>query len=581
MPAIDQILTERFQAAIVRAFGGEHAGVDPLIRPSANVKFGDYQANVAMGLAKKLKRKPRDVAGEIVAALDLDGVCDGIEIAGPGFVNLTLAGSYLVDAVHRLAADASLGIVPASDPVTVVVDYSSPNVAKDMHVGHLRSTVIGDCICRVLGCLGHRVIRQNHLGDWGTQFGMLIEMLILQGEGAGRDDSVSDLESFYRQAKEKFDADEAFAERSRQRVVALQSGDEQTRALWRRLVDVSQSHFQKIYQRLGVLLEPEDVRPESAYNDDLSATVEALDGAGQLHESRGARVVYPEGFTDREDEPMAVIVQKTDGGYLYATTDLAAARYRMDVLGASRVVYVIGAPQAQHMAMVFQILRQCGWAPDETRLEHVAFGSMLGSDRKPFRTRAGGTVKLVELLDQAAQRAGSVLAEKNADIPEGQRAAIAECVGIGALKYADLSSDRIKDYVFDWDRMLAMEGNTAPYLINAYVRIRSIFRKGGVDPSALARQPVELSAPAERALAVSLLQLPGVIDSVAQSLEPHRLCTYLYELASQFHQFYEQCPVLTADSEAQRDSRVVLCDLVARSLATGLDLLGIQVVEQM
>ncbi len=579
------LLAQRFQAAVGKAVGDEHASANPQVRPANNPKFGDYQANLAMGLAKQLGQKPRDLAQKIVDALDVSGLCEKVEIAGPGFINLYLSEAFIDRQVAAMTSDADrLGVAPADPPRTVVVDYSGPNVAKEMHVGHLRSTVIGDCIARTLDFQGHRVIRQNHLGDWGTQFGMLIEHLIESVSPeklASASFEIGDLNAFYQQAKKKFDQDTGFADRARARVVALQGGDKQTHKLWQALYNKSVEHFDAAYSRMGVLLTDDDIHGESFYNPKLPAVIEGLKKANTLKESQGAKVVFPDGFVDREGEPQPIIVQKSDGGYLYATTDLAAARYRIDELGADRVIYVTDARQSQHFAMVFATLRQVGWASQQVQLDHVPFGTVLGKDHKPFKTREGGTVKLIDLLDEAQRRAVEVVKQKNPDLSTDRCEQIAHAIGIGALKYADLSSDRIKDYVFDWDRMLSFEGNTAPYLQNAFVRIRSIFRKGEIAPGSLADAAIAIRQPTERALAVKLLQLPEVIEAVAQSLEPHRLCTYLYELASAFHQFYEKCSVLNAADEPTKHSRLALCELTARTLEKGLGLLGIGVVEQM
>ena len=580
MPDVEAILNERFRHALDAAFGADAADADPQVRPSTNPRFGDYQANVAMGLGRRMKRPPADVAAAIVEQLQLADVCERVERAGPGFINLHLAPDFLARQLARLAADPGLGIAEADPAQTVVVDYSSPNVAKEMHVGHLRSSIIGDAIVRVLSAQGHRVIRQNHLGDWGTQFGMLIEHMLATGADDA-DRPVGDLNELYRAARQRFDGDAAFADQARRRVVALQGGDGVTLALWRRLVEASRHHFQGIYDRLGLRLTEDDVRGESFYNPMLPEVAADLERLGALEHSEGADVVFPSGFTDREGMPLPLIVRKRDGGYPYAATDLAAGRYRTATLGADRIVYVTGAPQAQHFAMVFAVLRRVGWAPPRVRLDHVAFGTVLGPDRRPFQTRSGETVRLVDLLDEAERRAAAVLEAKDAGLDPDQRLAIARTVGIGALKYADLSSDRIKDYVFDWQRMLALEGNTAPYLQNAYVRIRSIFRRGAVDASSLDTARASLEAAPERALAVKLMQMAGVVEAVSDSLEPHRLCTYLYELAALFHQFYERCPVLNADDAGTRHGRLVLCDLAARTLREGLGLLGIGVVERM
>lgn len=573
-------IESRFRDALRAAFGGDHADTDPLVRPSGDPKFGDYQANVAMSLAKTLKQKPRDVAQKIVDALDRVGLFAAVEIAGPGFINLTLAPEALAQQAQAMHGDERLGVERAQPAQRVVVDYSGPNVAKEMHVGHLRSTGIGDAIARVLRFLGHDVIGQNHLGDWGTQFGMLIQHLIESGQAEQQE--IGDLNAFYQAAKQRFDAEPDFAERARQRVVSLQRGDEETLGLWRKLVEVSKRHFDQAYDRLDIDRGQLEYRGESTYNDDLDAVIADLEKAGLVKQSEGALVVYPEGFKGREGEPMPMIVRKRDGGYLYATTDLAAARYRLRTLGADRIVYVTDARQSQHFAMVFQTLRQAGWAADDVRLDHVPFGTVLGKDRRPFKTRSGETVKLADVIDEAEERAYAIVHEKSPDLPEAEKRRIAHVVGVGALKYADLSSERIKDYVFDWDRMLALEGNTAPYLQNAYVRIRSIFRKAeaqGLGPVGVGR--IVVDDPAERALVLKLLQLPQVVKGVGETLEPHRLCNYLYDLASAYHGFYERCPVLAAPDEATRDSRLRLSDLTAKTLRTGLGLLGIGVVEQM
>jgi len=572
-------LSNAFSKAITTAFGDDYASVDPLIKPSGNPKFGDYQANVAMSLAKRVGDNPRNVAQKIVDTLDLGNWGEKLEIAGPGFINIHLKADYLVSQLAAVAADEHLGLDQA-DGQKVVVDYSGPNVAKEMHVGHLRSTVIGDSIARVLDFLGYTVIRQNHLGDWGTQFGMLIENLIDEGADAGT--HISDLKTFYQGAKKRFDEEPEFKDRARKRVVALQGGDEQTLQLWRKLIDESKLHFNHAYGLLGVLLTDDDIRAESFYNDQLPGVITALEEAGQLKESQGAKVVYPEGFKDEQGNPFPMIVCKSDGGFLYATTDLAAIAYRMNELKADRIVYVTDSRQSQHFAMVFQTVLQAGLNTTGAKLDHVSFGTVLGPDRKPFKTRSGDTVKLIDLMEEAVIRSQKVLAQKAADLTDDQQKNVARVVGIGALKYADLSSDRIKDYVFDWDRMLALEGNTAPYLINAYVRIQSIFRKGDIDLATVDASKITLGHDAEKALALKLLQFGNVVQSVASSLEPHRLCTYLYELASGFHSFYEKCPVLKGDVAPElRDSRLALSALVARTLKSGLNLLGIDVVERM
>lgn len=571
-------LNRAFADAITAAFGAEHASTDPAIRRS---NHADYQANAAMALGKKVGRPPREVAAAIMKELRVEGVCDKVEIAGPGFINLTLTEGFVARELAETQKDPALGVAPAAAPETVIVDYSSPNVAKEMHVGHLRSTIIGDAVARTLSALGHKVIRQNHVGDWGTPFGMLIEHM-LDAEASGRDDlSTSDLDAFYRAARAKFDADPAFAERSRLRVVKLQGGDEATLALWRRLVDASTRYFTAVYQRLGVQLSPGDVAGESLYNPWLKEITEELTAKGLATVNDGALCVFPPGFTGREGEPLPLIVRKQDGGYGYAATDLAAIRYRTQKLGATRLIYVVGAPQAQHFSMVYAVAKMAGWLAPPARAEHVAFGSVLGADKKMFKTRSGETVRLTDLIDEAEERAGKANAEKNPDLDPEARATIAHAVGIGAIKYADLSNDRIKDYVFDFDRMLAFEGNTAPYMMYAVVRVRSIFRKGEAEGDASPDAAITVSAPKERALALEILRFGSVVREVGETLQPHRLCAYLYELSAAFTAFYEACPVLKAATPEERRSRLAMCDLVARVLARGLDLLGIQAPERM
>ena len=581
MADLQHEIEARLRAAVAAAFGDEHADADPMVRPSGNPKFGDYQANLAMALGKAMGRKPRDVAQAVAENVDREGLFDGIEVAGPGFINLTLTSDALAERAAAMLHDERLGVAPADPPQTVVVDYSAPNVAKEMHVGHLRSTIIGDAIARVLSLQGHRVIRQNHIGDWGTQFGMLIEHLFDSGHDPVAAISPGELTKLYKEAKRRFDAEPTFADRARERVVKLQAGDEKTRAAWAAMVGGSQRYFASVYERLGVLLTKDDVRGESFYNDRLAGVVDRLDRGGHLRQSEGADVVYPDGFSGREGEPLPLIVRKSDGGYLYATTDLAAAVYRVEELGADRVVYVIGNPQRQHVEMFTTTLRQVGWVGDDVRLEFVGFGSVLGPDRKMFKTRSGETVRLIDLIDEAEERAATAIAEKNPDLPPDERERVAAAVGVGALKYADLSNDRIKDYVFDWDRMLALDGNTAPYLMYSYARIRSIFRKGKVDFDSFETTQVAVSEAEERALVLALLQFPAVVASVAESLEPHRLCTWLYEVATRYHRFFERCPVLRAKSERVLAGRLALCKLTALTLERGLDLLGIRCVERM
>jgi arginyl-tRNA synthetase len=578
-----QALAQRVSTALAAAFGDEYAETDPLVRPSGDARFGDYQINVAMSLAKKLGRKPREVAAEILECIAIDDLCEPPEIAGPGFINCTLSRDYLSAIAESLAADPRLGVEPDEPSETIVVDYSAPNVAKEMHVGHLRSTIIGDALARVFALLGHRVIRQNHVGDWGTQFGMLIEYLDREGESssAGAGANIADLNRFYQEAKKCFDADAKFADRARRRVVELQSGDPATLATWRRLVEESERHFRRTYDRLRVALTDADIQPESAYNDELPGLVDWLTDRGLTEVSDGALCIFPEGFVTKDGGRLPMIIRKSDGGYLYATTDLAALRHRVETLHADRIVYVTDSRQSQHFAMVFAVAERAGWLAGGTRVEHVPFGTILGEDNRPFKTRSGEVVKLDALLDEADERAVALAAESSAALDPEERATIAARVSIGAVKYADLSSDRVKDYVFSWDRMMAMDGNTAPYLQYAYARIRSLFRRAERSADELAKARVSLDHDKERALFLQLLLLGPTVRGVAGSLEPHRLCTFLYDVASAFSAFYESCPVLRAESDAVVDGRLALCDLTARTLEIGLELLGIEVVERM
>jgi arginyl-tRNA synthetase len=563
-------LRERVAAAVRAAFGEDAAATDPAVHRSDHA---DYQADVALALARRLKRSPRDVAADLVGHLAADDLIAEAAVSGPGFINLTIRSERLGQGLDRM-------LVAEERPApreTVVVDYSAPNVAKEMHVGHLRSTIIGDAIARLLEFEGDRVIRQNHVGDWGTPFGMLIEHL-LDERATGHEAGVRELVAFYQAARAKFDADPAFAERARRRVVLLQGGDTETLALWHRLIDVSVAHFSEMYERLGVTLRPEDVAGESRYNAELPDVVAKLQRAGLARESEGALCVFPPGFTTREGEPLPLIVRKQDGGFTYATTDLAALRYRVRTLGARRVIYVVGTPQTQHLAMVFATARLAGWVDDGVRLEHVAFGSVLGPDRKMLKTRAGDSISLVALLDEAVERAARVVEEKSPHLEPAQKARIAAAVGIGAIKYADLANDRIKDYVFDWSRMLALDGNTAPYLMYAHARIRSILRRASEEGTA-AIGLIAVETPEERALALALLEFPATLLRTAETLQPHRICGQLYEIASVFTTFYERCPVLRAPDPV-RASRLALCTLTAQVLARGLDLLGIAAPEQ-
>jgi arginyl-tRNA synthetase len=554
--------------------------VDPVVRPS---EHADAQMNGALALAKQLGRNPREVAQQIVdqAADVLGDVCSSVEIAGPGFVNLSFSDAFLAAQLAAVCADERLGVPVAPTPRTVVVDYSAPNVAKEMHVGHLRSTVIGDALVRMLDMVGHRVIRENHIGDWGRPFGMLIEHLLDIGEDAASEGlSQGDLDAFYKEANAKFAGSEEFQGRSRHRVVLLQAGDPETTRLWERLVAMSTAYFNEVYTKLGVLLTDDDIVGESQYQPLMQPTVERLDDAGLLTESDGAKVVFPPGFANREGEPLPLIIHARSGGFNYATSDLACVIDRVERLGADLLLYVVGAPQQQHFQMVFEVARMAGWLAPPAEAVHVAFGNVLGADRKMLRSRSGETVKLVELLDEAVERAAAAVGDKNPELDADTRASVARMIGIGAVKYADLSSDRIKDYVFDWDRMLAFDGNTAPYLQYAHARICSIFRRAGLDRSGARDRMIELDEPEERALALRLLAYPSAIDDTLATYAPHKLCTYLFDLAQDFTAFYERCPVLRAD-EPSRSSRLALADLTARTLAAGLAMLGIDAPEQM
>ncbi|MEM6392300.1 MAG: arginine--tRNA ligase [Planctomycetota bacterium] len=584
MKDVQSELEQRVGAAIVSAFGGEVADADPIIRPAADAKFGDFQANGAMGLAKRLKQKPREVAEAIVEALgDAGGLLEKVEVAGPGFINLTLSGETLSGAVAGLAGDATLG-VGAGSGKKVVVDYASPNLAKEMHIGHLRSTIIGDALARVFEAVGDTVVRQNHIGDWGTQFGMLLEHLIGSGWSAESAESsgIADLNALYQEAKKRDDSDAAFAERARQRVVALQSGDAESRALWQGLIGESVRHMNAVFTRLDVKLTDKHLCAESFYNDKLPAVCNDLEAAGIAERSDGALCVFGGGAgAERKEDETPLIVQKSDGGFGYATTDLAAVRYRVGELEADRVVYVVDSRQREHFEKFFDAARRAGWVGESVRLDYVSFGTILGPDRRPFKTREGGTVKLVDVLDEAVRRAGAVIAEKNPDLPPEERDDVAKVVGVGAVKYADLSNDRIKDYVFDYDRMLALEGNTAPYLQYSYTRVASILRKAGMTEADALAGEIAVGEPAERRLGLLLLRYGSVITSVGEALEPHRLCNYLYELAGAFHRFYEACPVLKAGDDTLVASRLALSAFTGRVIREGLGLLGIGVVERM
>ncbi len=574
-----QELENRLHEAIVSAGAPDDAPA--LIVPAARSEFGDYQANGIMSAAKKLKTNPRALAQKVLELVKLDDIAKKVEVAGPGFVNIHLRDDWISRQVQQLETDPRLGAISDSDPMTVVTDYSAPNLAKEMHVGHLRSTIIGDAISRVLDFLGHKVIRQNHVGDWGTQFGMLIAFM--EKTNLNADAEIGDLEDFYRQAKAMFDEDPDFADLSRQYVVRLQGGDQHVLDMWKVFLNKSLAHCQQVYDRLGVNLGGDDIRGESFYNDDLPVVVDELHKAGLLTESQGALCVFMPEFTGKDGHPLPLIVRKSDEGYLYATTDLAAIRYRVSSLGARRILYVVDARQSLHFRQVFAVAKKARFADEDVSLEHVAFGTMMGEDGKPFKTRTGGTVKLADLLDEAQRKAYDLVSQKSPDLDENQRREIAHVVGVGAVKYADLAQNRTSDYVFSWDKMLSLDGNTAPYMQYAYARIQSIFRKGtakagrDIEPGGV---DITLEAGAERSLAVKLLQFPETLAVVAAESMPNLLCGYLYDLAGAFMSFYENCPVLQSP-EPVRSGRLSLCRITSRVIKTSLNLLGIDTVEKM
>jgi arginyl-tRNA synthetase len=562
--------------ALTAEFGAGYADADPLIRPSA---FADFQSNVALALAKQLEMQPREIAGLIAARLRGSAMFERVEVSGPGFINITLRDAWLGAAATAQLGDPRLGVEVTGHPQHVVVDYSSPNVAKEMHVGHLRTTIVGDAFVRVLERLGHDVIRANHIGDWGTNFGMLLEHLVDVGEDAAHAQlAAGDINAFYQAAKVKFDADPEFADRSRRRVVALQAGEPETLRLWRMLVDDSKQYYNAIYRRLGVTLTDADLAPESFYNSMLEDVCRDLQRAGIATVSAGALCAFPPGFTGRDGNPLPLILRKSDGGYGYGTTDMAAIRYRINELQADRITYVVGSEQSQHLAMVFAVARQAGWLPDSVRAEHAVIGMVTGTDRKRFRSRSGESVKLIDLIDEAVARAEKVI-EDRYDQPE-LRAQIAEAVGIGALKYADLSVARDSSYVLDFNRMLALTGNTGPYLQYATARIRSIFGRAGLRPEDAAGL-INVGEPAERALVLRLLGFGAAVAETAETAEPHKLAGFVFEVASDFTTFYEQCPVLQAGTQEVRNSRLALAALTLKVLLSGLELLGIPVPDRM
>ncbi|ORT50371.1 arginyl-tRNA synthetase [Vibrio sp. qd031] len=575
---IQALINDKVSQALEAA--GAPAGSPAAVRQSAKPQFGDYQANGVMGVAKKLGTNPREFAQKVLDNLDLDGIASKLEIAGPGFINIFLSPEFLAHQADLALADSRLGVA-AEAPKTIVADYSAPNVAKEMHVGHLRSTIIGDAVVRTLEFLGHKVVRANHIGDWGTQFGMLIANLErVQQETGEVSMKLSDLEGFYRESKKLYDEDAAFAEKARGYVVKLQGGDAYCNEMWKKLVDVTMETNQHNYDRLNVSLTREDVMGESMYNDMLPGVVADLKAQGLAKEDDGAQVVFLDEYKNKDGEAMGVIIQKRDGGYLYTTTDIACAKYRYETLGADRVLYFIDSRQHQHLMQAWSIVRKAGYIPEEVSLEHHAFGMMLGKDGRPFKTRAGGTVRLADLLDEAEERAAKLIESKNPGLDASEKTTIANTVAMAAVKYADLSKHRTTDYVFDWDNMLAFEGNTAPYMQYAYTRVASIFAKAGVSMDSLEGN-ITVSDDKEKALIAKLLQFEEAVQAVAREGQPHLMCSYLFELAGQFSSFYEACPILKCEDEVIKQSRLKLAALTAKTIKQGLSLLGINTLERM
>ena len=577
MQSIKSYLNELIGSAMAEVTESEACNANVIT--SSKPEFGDYQANGIMAEAKRRKTNPRELASQVVAALESRDapLIEKLEIAGPGFINIFLQDSALRERANGALAEPDSLIPRASRPEKVAVDYSSPNLAKEMHVGHLRGTIIGDAIVRVLERLGHTVVRQNHVGDWGTQFGMLLTyMQEVVGNTTEVPNALADLESFYRDAKDRFDSDPEFAEQSRLNVVRLQSNDPEFLKVWEQFINESLKHCEAVYELLNVTLTREDLDAESRYNDDLNIIIEDLKAAELLTDSDGAMCVFLPEFKGKDGEPLPLIVQKSDGGFLYSTTDLAAVRLRQN-WGVQRSLYVVDARQSLHFQQVFAVAKAAGFADDSLSLEHVSYGTMMGSDGRPFKTRSGDTVKLAELLQEAISRAYKLVSDKNPDLDEEQKQTIARRVGIGAVKYADLSKNRTSDYIFDWSTMLSFEGNTAPYLLYAYARIKSILRK---EPGSTFKDIGELAAAEERELLLKILQIAEVVEAVGKDCFPNQLCNYLFELSGLFMRFYENCPILKAEPELKQ-SRLALCAIAAETLHQGLGLLGIETLEQM
>ncbi len=575
---IQALINDKVSQALEAA--GAPAGSPAAVRQSAKAQFGDYQANGVMGVAKNLGTNPREFAQKVLDVLELEGIASKTEIAGPGFINIFLSEEFLAQQAEEALANERLGVA-VEEQKTIVADYSAPNVAKEMHVGHLRSTIIGDAVVRTLEFLGHKVIRANHIGDWGTQFGMLIANLErIQQESGEVSMELADLEGFYRESKKLYDEDEEFAVKARSYVVKLQGGDQFCLDMWKKLVDVTMIQNQRNYDRLNVSLTRDDVMGESMYNDMLPTIVADLKEKGLAQEDDGAQVVFLDEYKNKDGEPMGVIIQKRDGGFLYTTTDIACAKYRYETLGADRVLYFIDSRQHQHLMQAWSIVRKAGYVPEEVSLEHHAFGMMLGKDGRPFKTRAGGTVRLADLLDEAEERAAKLIESKNPELSSEEKTEIATTVAMAAVKYADLSKHRTTDYVFDWDNMLAFEGNTAPYMQYAYTRVASIFAKAGLSMDELDGQ-IKVTDEKEKALIAKLLQFEEAVQAVAREGQPHIMCSYLFELAGQFSSFYEACPILVAEDEQVKQSRLKLAALTAKTIKQGLSLLGINTLDRM
>lgn len=578
-------LKESLKTAICKALGEKFTHLDPMLFQASNPAFGDYQCNLPLNLAKQLQQNPTAIAQTIVECLEVSQFCEPPRIAGSGFINLTLKPSYVAEQLALALADPRLGVPLAEISQRSLVDFSSPNIAKEMHVGHLRSTIIGDCLARILEFRGHDVLRINHVGDWGTQFGMLIAYLEETCPDAlttANALAIEDLVTFYKQAKIRFDEDEIFQTKARKAVVKLQAGDPESRQAWQLLCEQSRQEFQIIYDLLNIRLEE---RGESFYNPFLSDVITDLDRLGLLVESDGAKCVFLEGFTNQEGNPQPMIVQKFDGGHNYETTDLAAVRYRVEIDRARRILYVVDVGQSNHFEQVFQVARQAGWLPPEVEVIHVSFGLVQGEDGKKLKTRSGDTIKLKDLLKEAISRTRqdltSRLVQQGKEMTDGEIETLARTIGISAVKYADLSQNRLSNYVFSYDKMLSLQGNTAPYLLYAYVRVRGIDRKSNLERSPVDRNvTLSLNEPTELALGKHLLRFSETIIAVERDLLPNRLCLYLFELSQKFNQFYDNCPILTASIDLKL-SRLALCDLTARTLKLGLSLLGINVLERM